>query len=59
MTFLLEGVMPQRYQVVIIAEGYHTLAVNFWHWEEVLENVDNSFAELAGEVVEDQVRVCL
>jgi len=25
----------------------------------VLENVDNSFAELAGEVVEDQVRVCL
>lgn len=51
--------MPQRYQVVIIAEGYHTLAVNFWDWEEVLENVDNSFAELAGEVVEDQVRVCL
>ncbi len=35
------------------------MAIDFWHWEEVLEDVHQALTEFTGEVVEDQMGVGL
>ena len=51
--------VPKGDVVVLVGEGDHPLAVRLRHRKEVLEDVAHSGAQLAGEVVQHQVRVGL
>lgn len=50
--------VPKRYHVVVVGEGDNSFGIHLGHWEQVLEYIDDALAQLRGEVVENQVRVC-
>eukprot|EP01047_Picozoa_sp_COSAG01_P003939 COSAG01_NODE_124_length_25180_cov_12.776112_2_plen_119_part_00 len=51
--------MPERDEIIIIAEGNHTLAFLLGCRERVFENVCEALAKLGGHVVEDKMWVRL